>query len=441
MTVVQPKKLQELTKRARPRKMVKDKLLSITYKPVSCKNPVKSESDKCKRETNESIYDNDGLRNYVMQRAKEVQANLPPQFPSLIKYMLPSHVTGCFWMGLPRKFCDEHMPIRDTMMELEDENGVCSEAKYLTAKVGLSGGWRGFSIAHKLVQGDVVVFQLVRPAKFKVYIVRVKGSEEVDVALGLLQLEGCLKEASPVQSENAVATIEYLKAEPVSTCSLELDNQKNAMMDAGTDIGSTSEYYEDESYGLGSGLLDGIRLSESAIDFKEVKSFEDFNILNNGLVINPELSKYLQYKYYNLCCSTKSFLHEHLLEGLNLKLAAGVMAETINIADAIRASKLTTPLDSFITWKNTLEAFKKLGMNVDFLIERLDQLMKLADKPRRYKVLTDRKLSAEERRRTLETQLLEIEEETNRIDIELQQLGENRENHELMFREVVEAPW
>lgn len=62
------------------------------------------------------------------------------------------------------------MPKRDTMFVLEDESGQVSVAKYLAEKVGLSGGWRAFSIAHKLVEGDVVVFQLVSPTKFKVIV-------------------------------------------------------------------------------------------------------------------------------------------------------------------------------------------------------------------------------------------------------------------------------
>ena len=44
------------------------------------------------------------------------------------------------------------------------------QIKYLVEKIGLSGGWRGFSIAHKLLEGDVCVFHLVKPSKFKVTV-------------------------------------------------------------------------------------------------------------------------------------------------------------------------------------------------------------------------------------------------------------------------------
>jgi len=35
-------------------------------------------------------------------------------------------------------------------------------------KTGLSAGWRGFAVKHKLANGDAVVFQLVEKTKFKV---------------------------------------------------------------------------------------------------------------------------------------------------------------------------------------------------------------------------------------------------------------------------------
>ncbi|CAM8943308.1 unnamed protein product [Rhodiola kirilowii] len=42
-------------------------------------------------------------------------------------------------------------------------------------KTGLSGGWKGFAMAHELVDGDALVFQLIRSTAFKVYIIRVDG--------------------------------------------------------------------------------------------------------------------------------------------------------------------------------------------------------------------------------------------------------------------------
>ncbi|KAG6767976.1 hypothetical protein NC652_018681 [Populus alba x Populus x berolinensis] len=83
-------------------------------------------------------------------------------------------------------------------------------------------------------------------------------------------------------------------------------------------------------------------------------------------IINSELSKRLQIKYYELCCSQKRFLHDHLVEYLNCELVVGMIAESFNIADAIKASTVTTFQDSFKKWKKTLKAFQGLGMNVGF---------------------------------------------------------------------------
>lgn len=181
------------------------------------------------------------------------------------------------------------------------------------------------------------------------------------------------------------------------------------------------DHSDNDSEGNNSEVLDGIRLSESNVSFQEVRSLEDFNILFNGLIIDSEFSKYLKTKYYELCCSQKTFLHEGLLEGLNCKLAAGIISETINIADAIRASKITTSEANFTTWSKTLKAFETMGMNVSFLCARLGQLLNLASKSNRYR----------EELRTLEAKLLVAKETMNRLDSEI----------ELIFQEVASAPW
>lgn len=54
------------------------------------------------------------------------------------------------------------------MLTLVDEDDNEFQTKYLADKTGLSGGWRGFSIDHQLVDGDALVFQLTKPTEFKV---------------------------------------------------------------------------------------------------------------------------------------------------------------------------------------------------------------------------------------------------------------------------------
>lgn len=55
-------------------------------------------------------------------------------------------------------------------MTLVDEEGNEWPTKYLDRKNGLSGGWKGFAVDHDLVDGDALVFQLIKPTKFQVSI-------------------------------------------------------------------------------------------------------------------------------------------------------------------------------------------------------------------------------------------------------------------------------
>ncbi|KAE8667867.1 Detected protein of unknown function [Hibiscus syriacus] len=207
-------------------------------------------------------------------------------------------------LGLPKHFCSNHLLNEDRIMVLEDEEGEEFEVKYLAEKVGLCGEWRGFSIAHKLLEGDICIFHLVKPSRFKVYIARKKGSDEVDVALGLLKLESSAQQVDP-------GWISVLK------CRME--------------SGSRNPF---------------------TMSFVVIRSHPFTNIL---------------------------------IEGLNCKLVAGFIAETINIANAIRAAKITISHDSFLTWDKTLKSFEGLGMKVGFLRARLDRLMNILMKSRRYK--------------------------------------------------------
>ncbi|OMO69550.1 hypothetical protein CCACVL1_19433 [Corchorus capsularis] len=476
-------------KRGRPPKcnLIRKKpsaLDKMTLNQIVSHSKEKAKCKKLKRATVDELYENDDVKHAVMERAKEIQANLSSTFPSFIKCMLPSHVAGGFWLGLAKEFCFKHLPEEDKMLVLEDEEGKKYETKYLVDKVGLSGGWRGFSIAHNLVEGDVCVFHLVKPTKFKVYIVRKKGSEEVDVALGLLKLEASIQEMDCGKSSLSLVAISFLcqlynfiknlvqnppyygfsmfaetidkslenmvciettakSLEEVHPLEIFPENdEKNDPTHSGSNLEPIACHSENDSEELGSEVLDGIRLCDSIIDFKDVTSFEDFNIIVNGLIINSELSKHLQVKYYDLCCSQKSYLHDHLLEGLNCRLVCGIISETINIADAIRAAKLTTPQRNFETWNSTLKSFQGLGMNVGFLSARLEQLMNLSLKSKRYQEARDEQANVQEEKMKLEAKLQEVTEALTRLDGEIRSLEkENADRVEILFREAANAPW
>ena len=67
-------------------------------------------------------------------------------------------------------FCKIHLPRKDTTIILEDESEHQFNVKYYADKTGLSAGWRQFCTAHNLLEGDVLVFQLVESTKFKVMV-------------------------------------------------------------------------------------------------------------------------------------------------------------------------------------------------------------------------------------------------------------------------------
>lgn len=65
-------------------------------------------------------------------------------------------------------FCKENLPKRDEVITLIDEDDNEYPTIYLARKTGLSGGWKGFAVAHNLVDGDALIFQLVQRTTFKV---------------------------------------------------------------------------------------------------------------------------------------------------------------------------------------------------------------------------------------------------------------------------------
>ncbi|XP_068642300.1 B3 domain-containing protein At3g19184 isoform X2 [Aristolochia californica] len=143
------------------------------YKDVSAdekgRTPIRSYK---RRDLAGRVYASDEARSFATNSANEIHSKLRNKFPSFVKSMLQSHVTGGFWLGLPNQFCKSHLPRSDEMVTLIDEKGDEYPTVYLAQKTGLSGGWRGFSLDHSLVDGDALVFELVKPTTFKIYIVR-----------------------------------------------------------------------------------------------------------------------------------------------------------------------------------------------------------------------------------------------------------------------------
>ncbi|OIV89477.1 hypothetical protein TanjilG_20898 [Lupinus angustifolius] len=183
------------------------------------------------------------------------------------------------------------------------------------------------------------------------------------------------------------------------------------------------------------------------LEFKDVKGFEDFSITIDGMPIDAELPNGVRNKYYRLCCSQNAFLHENLIRGMNHKLIAGVISETVNIADAIKVSVLATPRVEFANWDKTLLAFEHLGMNVEFLRVRLRRIVSIAyetdgaSETRRYLKYRTEHSEADDEIKNMETKLEELKEACNGFGAYLESLKSKAENYQVMLQKEVAAPW
>ncbi|PHT42046.1 B3 domain-containing protein [Capsicum baccatum] len=347
----------------------------------------------------------------AMLRAKEFQANLPSEFPSFIKYMLNSHVARGFWLSFPKKFCDSHLPKHDDTVILVDEKNEEFGTNYLVDKNGLSGGWKGFSIAHNLLEKDVLVFQLIEPCKFKVYIVRENYLREIDAAAAI----------SPPE--------------------FHADRQEEAMLLPSSEHGLATDQCGNNSDN-GCEVLERIRLSKSRVEFKDIKDFSGFHIVVDGLIIDSQVPAHFRAKYYVLCCTQNSYLHDHLLGDPNVKLVAGMITETVSIADGIKASSISTPSYYFEIWDRSLKAFEYLGLRVGFLRERLSKLINLSCELEN--ILAPKKLElaeAKEEMLKLEEKVLKAKHVIKNLDSEVKALTRKDSKFELDFKALATTPW
>ncbi|KAF6176694.1 hypothetical protein GIB67_031358 [Kingdonia uniflora] len=69
--------------------------------------------------------------------------------------------------------------------------------RYIVKALAVSVGWRIFVVAHKLTEGDALVFQLVEDVKFKVQIIRIDGSFRDNEGSGLCSLNVKAKQSAP----------------------------------------------------------------------------------------------------------------------------------------------------------------------------------------------------------------------------------------------------
>ncbi|KAF6162841.1 hypothetical protein GIB67_029110 [Kingdonia uniflora] len=141
--------------------------------------------------------------------------------------MFPSNVSGSFWLALPLKFCASHLPKNDIVITLVDVKDEEYTVKYIVKALAVSAGWRIFVVAHKLTEGDALVFQLVEDVKFKVYIIRTDGSSGDNVGSGLCSLNVKAKQSAPCKRTKRLSTPKKLNGNVVRLlCQPILDKRK-----------------------------------------------------------------------------------------------------------------------------------------------------------------------------------------------------------------------
>ncbi|XP_076930286.1 B3 domain-containing protein Os01g0234100-like [Bidens hawaiensis] len=343
-------------------------------------------------------------------RAIEVSESLPDEFPGFVKSLCPSHVTSCFCFGVPKKFYYGFMPKQDETIFLVDEDNQEFKVKFIFKKGDFGSGWQRFVIDHKLCEGDALVFQLIEQWKFKVYIVRRVDGPNIDVAPNEMNLGQNLDRTDDINQEN-------------------VEDQSLVVFDQpGGD-------HED------SDAPEGVRFTQSVLKFQEIKSIDDFSIVVDGLVLDSLISDSFIIKYYDLCKSQNAYLHENL-NGLNFKAAAGMILETVNIADVIRACKVDTARDDLDTWDKFLDFCEDVGMKVGFLRARISKFVWILFKSNE---LLEAKRSilakAQENEKTLNKRLCAVRGVIKNLDHEIESLKRNGENLEAVLGNEVNAPW
>ncbi|XP_076941415.1 B3 domain-containing protein Os01g0234100-like [Bidens hawaiensis] len=353
----------------------------------------------------------------AMNRATEFQDSLGVNLPSCVKKMCASHVNTGFWMGLPLQFCKSFLPKEDATIALEDETGQKCNVKYIAYKHGLSAGWKSFVLRHNLIEEDVLVFQLVEKTKFKVYIFRADELGEAGHVLTLLSFGAHTEQTSPVTVSPKTKRNKHLES-----LSLTVFQKKQKM-----------------STPSGPDVLECSRLSKPCV-FWEVNSFQDFHIMVNGICIDHELPGDVRMGYYKLCVHKKEFLHDEVLECAHDKLVAGMIGETVSIANKIKSCKIsTTAKEDYEIWDKFLSSFENMRDKIHTLVTLVFESEGAVDFKRYVEANNEHKRAEDEVKRVA-AELKELEETAMKLEGITGSLKEEIEKFEHMLQEEFDAP-
>lgn len=207
------------------------------------------------------------------------------------------------------------------------------------------------------------------------------------------------------------------------------------------------EHSGNNSEEVGSEVLEGSTPSKTNISFEEIKTFEDFHIKVKGKCIDCELPDDVRSGYYKLCLCRNQFLHEGIPESLYCKLVAGMIGETVSIANEIQNCKITTTKEEFETWDNSLKSFELLGMKVGFLRDRIHKLETIVFESegaldiKKYVEAVNKHKRAEDEIKKVAAKLKELKGTAKKYECVSGCLKQKADEYENKFKEEVDAPW
>ncbi|CAM0870205.1 unnamed protein product [Alopecurus aequalis] len=347
--------------------------------------------------------------------------------------------------GLPAGFCKNNLPEDDVDIVLEDEEGKPYDTKYKAKKTGLSGRWKRFAVQHDLKVGDALVFQLVQPTHFKVYIIRENTFTATDGALGLLSLDTSMDKNTISKKEEEQRSKKDTKSKKVPR------KKKKKVPEVVTRVISNKPSSDDSDNLASEEAAGGVRNRDLDIgDFVAVKSpMDHFKILvSDGSVIgHVVLPDRLRMIYYSLCHARKAFLHRHLPKEPSIELAVEMIVRTADIAEGIMAAS-TSSLHDLAMWRKNLESIKSMGMDVAFMIERIDDLIGLICAPStmeetdRYKNLKLEQAGLARQMRDFELRLSILKDGVRKMDVEMKEMEEaGMKKKDQAVRKLAAAPW
>ncbi|XP_047086937.1 B3 domain-containing protein Os06g0194400-like [Lolium rigidum] len=139
----------------------------------------KAHRDK-KAELPRPVYATNEERAYAIAKAEELKDQLDSHYPAFLRPLSLYYAAGS-WLSIPLQFSKRYLPRCDEMILLVDEEGAEFQVLYRAHSSALSAaGWKPFASAHKLADGDCLLFQQVERIKFKVYIIRASSYHETD---------------------------------------------------------------------------------------------------------------------------------------------------------------------------------------------------------------------------------------------------------------------